>query len=207
MDASELAKLRVADAARAEWAEAHAPQAAGARQAEAELRARGLAERIPVTDAEVTAASAEPRETPAITPETWAQMKAEQAAQVEAGRQARAEASASLTPVTDAEVARYGASAEPKPEAEPGSAQDRSEALAGLREDVGELGAKVDALARQEAERAAERAEIAQAAIDEPSVREPQPEPSLEASWQPGDTQGYQEPSAAADAEPELEIG
>ena len=30
-----------------------------------------------------------------------------------------------------------------------------------------------------------------QAAIDEPVVHEPQAEPSLEASWQPGDAQGY----------------
>ena len=37
--------------------------------------------------------------------------------------------------------------------------------------------AKVDELARQDAERAAERAEITQAAIDEPAVREPRAEP------------------------------
>ena len=214
MDAGELAKLRVADAARAEWTEAHAEQAAGARHAEAELRRRGLterlAERIPVTDAEVAAASAEPRETPAIEPETWAQMKAEQAAQVGADRQARAEAAASLTPVTDAEISRYGASAEADPEAEAGAAeggQDRSEALAGLRQDVGELGAKVDEMARQDAERAAERAEITQAAIDEPSVRGPQAEPELESSWQPGNAQGQYEAAAERDAGAEMEMG
>ena len=116
--AADLARLAVADAARQEWAEAHAGLMARAEAAERELRARGLAERIPVTDAEVAAASAEPRETPAIDPEAWARMKAEQAAQVDAERQARAEASASLTPVTDAEIARYGASAEPEPEPE-----------------------------------------------------------------------------------------
>jgi hypothetical protein len=38
-------------------------------------------------------------------------------------------------------------------------------------------GSKVDELARQDTERAAERAEIVQAVIDEPSVRE---QPSLE---------------------------
>jgi len=37
-------------------------------------------------------ASAEPRETPAIDPETWAALKAQQTAQVEAARQARREA-------------------------------------------------------------------------------------------------------------------
>ena len=59
--AADLARLAVADAARREWAEAHAGLAARAEAAERELRARGLAERIPVTDAEVAEASAEPR--------------------------------------------------------------------------------------------------------------------------------------------------
>lgn len=75
--------------------------------------------------------------------------------------------------MTDAEIARYGAGAQPGPEpGVPESGQDRSEALAGLREDVGELGSEVDELARQDAGRAAERAEIVQAVIDESSVRE-----------------------------------
>jgi hypothetical protein len=43
--ATELAGLRVADAARREWAEAHASEAAQARAAEAELRRRDQAER------------------------------------------------------------------------------------------------------------------------------------------------------------------
>jgi len=43
--AGELAVLRVADAARREWAEAHAGKAAQARAAEAELRRRDQAER------------------------------------------------------------------------------------------------------------------------------------------------------------------
>ena len=51
--AADLARLAVADAARREWTEAHAGLAARAEAAERELRARGLAERIPVTDAEV----------------------------------------------------------------------------------------------------------------------------------------------------------
>ena len=58
--AADLARLAVADAARREWAEAHAGQAARAEAAERELRARGLAERIPVTDAEVATAAAQP---------------------------------------------------------------------------------------------------------------------------------------------------
>jgi hypothetical protein len=44
--AGELAVLRVADAARREWAEAHASEAAQARAAEAELRRRNQAERV-----------------------------------------------------------------------------------------------------------------------------------------------------------------
>jgi conjugative relaxase-like TrwC/TraI family protein len=315
----QLASLRVADAAHREWAEAHAPLEASAKAAATELRARHLEERIPVTDAEVAAASAGPRETPVIDPADLARWQAEQTAQVEAARQARYEAAARTcpvteaeverygaqldpetspeaarelaaqqaawnakmaaelaernealarafpvtdaelgkyggprpddgprpdpeaaaaakaaqaeqvaaerearreaaarqTPVTEAEVEKYGASGQPEPEFEleetgeipQFEAESRSEALAGLREDVGELGAKVDEMVRQDAERAAERAEMTQAAIDEPSVREPQAEPSLEASWQPGNAQGYQEPSASADAEPEMEIG
>jgi hypothetical protein len=45
MTAEKLAGLRIADAARREWAEAHASQAAQARAAEAELRRRDQAER------------------------------------------------------------------------------------------------------------------------------------------------------------------
>jgi hypothetical protein len=59
-------------------------------------------------------------------------------------------------------------------------------------------GSKVDELARQDAERAAERAEIVQAAIDEPLVRE---QASLEPSWQPGRAQGQYEPDAEAELE------
>ena len=142
-------------------------------------------------------------------------MKAEQAAQVDAERQARAEASARLTPVTDAEIARYGASAAPEPEAEaepemeaePEAAdagQDRAAALEEIRAEVDALSAKVDQLPDPAAER---RAEMAQAGIDEPVVHEPQAEPSLEASWQPGNAQGQYEPDATTDAEPEMEIG
>ena len=44
--AGELAVLRVADAARREWAEAHASEAAEAQAAEGELRRRDQAERV-----------------------------------------------------------------------------------------------------------------------------------------------------------------
>ena len=60
----------------------------------------------------------------------------------------------------------------------------------------------MDEFTRQGTGRAAQRrAEMAQAGIDEPVVHEPQAEPGLEASWQPGDTQGQYE----ADSEMEME--
>jgi hypothetical protein len=208
--AGELARLAVADAARREWAEAHADLAIRARDAETELRARGLAERIPVTDAEMAQAPTPGPETAPMDPARWAQLKAGQTARVQADREAEAERMARLTPVTDAELARYGTGAQAKAEPEgtaAAAARDQREALAGLREDIGELGAKVDGMVRRNAERAAERAGIVQAAIDEPSVRGPQAEPSLEPSWQPGADQGQYEPAPAQDAEPEMEIG
>jgi hypothetical protein len=46
-----------------------------------------------------------------------------------------------------------------------------------------------------------------QAGIDEPVVHKPQAEPSLEASWQPGDAQTRYERQAEQDADTEMEIG
>ena len=252
--AADLARLAVADAARREWAEAHTGLAARAEAAEHELRSRGLVGRIPVTDAEVAEASAEPRESPPIDPDVWAQWKAEQAAEREAYRQAEAERWADRIPVTDAELelakerdaARAEAeAASPETVGEPGtgretigsqssaawwmdyyarhpefSGRDREAGrtagevnperdaditdLAAARADLERLGELVDRIPDPAAER---RAEMDQAGIDEPVVHEPQAEPELESAWQPGDAQGYQEPAAAADAEPELEIG
>ena len=225
--AADLSRLAVADAARREWTEAHTGQSARAEAAERELRARGLAERIPVTDAEVATASAEPRESPAIDPEAWAQMKAEQTAQVDAERQGRAEAAAQLTPVTDAELARYGVQ-QPAPEleAEAESAQhdqvsgaerpflerdQRTAEMAEIHQRTEEIQEAVRRIPDREAERAAE---IEAAGENEPVAREPQAEPELEPSWQQGDAgadyeAGVQEPEPTAaieDAEAELEI-
>jgi len=91
MREAELADLRIADAARREWAEAHAGEAADARAAEAELRRRDLA-RTPVTDAEVAEAADREREAPPMDPEEWARLKAEQTAEAEAAKQARRDA-------------------------------------------------------------------------------------------------------------------
>jgi conjugative relaxase-like TrwC/TraI family protein len=204
--AENLATLAVADAARREWREATAAQETAAREAVAELRRRSMAEklgeRIPVTDAEVAAAAAEPRLFPVIDPAEAARWQAEQTSQVEADRQARAEAAARRTPVTDAEIARYGTGArrEPEPEAD-GVGQGRAAAFAEIRAEVDAVRAKVDQLPDPAAER---RAQMEQAGIDEPVVHEPQAEPSLEASWQPGDAQGQYEPDAGLDYEPEI---
>jgi conjugative relaxase-like TrwC/TraI family protein len=90
--------------------------------------ARGLAERIPVTDAEIAAASARPRETPAPDPAHTAKWRAEQAARIDADRQARTEAAARACPVTDAEIAKYGAGRqEPEPRPAPQPEPDMSE--------------------------------------------------------------------------------
>ncbi len=197
----QLASLRVADAARREWAEAHAPLEASAKAASRELRARHLEERIPVTDAEAAEAAAEPRETPPMDPAAWAAMKAEQTARVHAERQAEAERMARLTPVTEAEIERYGTGAEANG-ADVG--QDRGAVLEEIRAEVDNISAKVDELPDPAAAR---RAEMAQAGIDEPVVHEPQAEASLEASWQPGDAPGRHEPVPEQDTEPEVEIG
>jgi hypothetical protein len=199
--AADLARLAIADAARREWTEAHIGQAAQAEAAEHELRARGLPGRIPVTDAEVAEASAEPREAPAMDPAAWAQLKAEQTARVQADREAEAEKMARLTPVTDAELERYGAEAEAEGA---NTGADRAAAVEEIRAEVDTISARVDELPDPAAKR---RAEMDQAGIDEPVVHEPQAEPSLEASWQPGDAQGRYEPVPEQDTEPEMEIG
>jgi hypothetical protein len=90
--------------------------------------ARGLAERIPVTDAEIAAASARPREYPAPDPAEAAKWRAEQTARIAAERQARAEAAARACPVTDAEIARYGIGRqEPEPRPAPQPEPDTTE--------------------------------------------------------------------------------
>ena len=163
-----------------------------------ELSERGLAERIPVTDAEVAEASAKPREIPVIDPADAARWKAEQTAQAQADREARAEASARLTPVTDAEIAKYGAELD----AEPVRAkflEDMAEIQAGTKR-IGEL---VDQMPDRDAE---QRAQMEREIRDEPGIRPAQAEASLEASWQPGEAGGHHEVSADAEADMEMEL-
>ena len=188
--AADLASLAVADAARREWREATAAQETAARGAAAELRRRGIEDRIPVTDAEVAETSAQPRPFPEIDPAGAATWRAEQTARVEAGKQARREAAARATPVTEAEIAEVGT--ERQPEAGPADGGgDRAAVLKEIRAEIDAMSDKVDQFAAQDAAREAERrAEMDQADISEAAVREPQAEPSLEPSWQPGDAQG-----------------
>ena len=194
--------LRVADAARREWAEAHAPLEAAAKAASRELRAAawtsGSRSRTPRWP--------RPRRSrarrPPIDPETWAALKAraDRAGRRRAAGPGRGGGAADPGDrCGDRQVWRQRG-AEPEavtePEAEAARAaggQDRAAALEEIRAEVDALSAKVDQLPDPAAER---RAEMAQAGIDEPVVHEPQAEPSLEASWQPGDAQGHYEPQA-----------
>jgi hypothetical protein len=194
----QLGNLRIADAAHREWAEAHAGLEAAAMAAARELRERNLAERIPVTDAEVAEASAKPREHPATDPAEAARWQAEQTAQVEAGRQARAEASARLTPVTDAEIEKYGGQYGPAPVSPEMAAYDAD--MAEISANVERISEAADRKAEQEAAR---QAEIEEAAIREPSARA-EAEASLETPWEPGTDGGRDE--ASADFEAEMEI-
>jgi len=202
----DLARLAVADAARREWREATVAQEAAAREATAELQRRGLAERIPVTDAEVAEVSAQPRPFPEIDPAEAARWKAEQQADRDAYRQAEAEKWADRIPVTDAELERAQANDAERAEAEkdgrprvsPERAADEAN-LAEVRAELERVGELIDRIPDREAERQAQRAEIAA----EPGIRpEPEAEPSLEPSWQPGDAGGH----ADAEADFELEI-
>jgi conjugative relaxase-like TrwC/TraI family protein len=189
MHAEEIAGLRVTDAARREWAEATAGQETAARAAERELQRRGLAARIPVS---------EPDGESTREPETEAEFL-ERLPEIRAAAEAKAEQMARLTPVTDAEIERYGG----EPEAADTGA-DRAAVLEEIRAEVDAISARVDEIPDPAAER---RAEMDQAGIDEPVAHERQAGPSLEASWQPGNAQGYSAPQADQDAEPEMEIG
>jgi hypothetical protein len=201
MHGRELAGLRVGDAARREWREATAQSEAEARDSARELRSRGLAERIPVTDAEVAEASAKPREFPVIDPADAARWKAEQTAQNQADRAAEAEKMARLIPVTDAEVAKYGAD---RPDLEVSPERDADEAnIAEIRAELERVGKLIDRIPDRQAE---QRAQREQEAMAEPGIRPVEAEPELEPSWQPGEAGARHEPSASAEADMEMEL-
>ncbi len=176
----------------------------------------------------MAAASAEPRETPPIGPgRRGLSSRPSRPPRSRPTRQARAEAAARLTPVTDAELARYGVQ-QPAPEleAEAESAQhdqvsgaersvlerdQRTAEMAEIHQRTEEIQEAVRRIPDREAERAAE---IDAAGENEPVAREPQAEPELEPSWQQGDAGADYEPRASAPesaaeiegAEIELEI-
>jgi hypothetical protein len=205
--AEDLARLAVADAARREWAEAHAGRAEAAREAETELRRRDQADRVAQsggiaqerqveTDAEFDArldrmvadaearAAARAAESEAM-PEPQAEPEPEQAPEpvraAAAGQERQAEADARH------EAERAAAAAEPD--------------MAEIEDTVDAVDAQVDQMPDRDAER---RAEVEEAGINEPVMHEPQAEPVLESAWQPGTDSGQYE--AAVDAEAEAEM-
>jgi conjugative relaxase-like TrwC/TraI family protein len=158
--------------------------------------ARGLAERIPVTDAEIGAASARPRETPAPDPTQAAKWRAEQTARIAADRQARAEAAARACPVTDAEIAKYGAgrhepeswqAPQPEPEtAEPAGAEPDTPVLASqaarmdeIHQQVREISARLDELAMARARQAQQKA----AEVTSITIPSEDPDAAPSAAW------------------------
>ena len=162
----------------------------------AEQDPRGIAERVPVTDAEVAAASAKPREYPAPDPAEAAKWRAEQAAQIDADRQARAEAAARACPVTDAEIARYGTrrqEPEPRqaPQAEPGKAEParaepdttvlapQAAKMDEIHQQVQEISARLDEVAMARARQAQEKA----AEVTSMTVPSEDPDAAPSAAW------------------------
>ena len=159
--AEDLAGLAVADAARREWAEAHAEDAEAAREAEAELRRRDQAERIPappgadhwpMTDAEfsayldqlVAAAEAQPNAAPAPEAEAERAATAEPAGEAEA-RQDWLMPAAEFDQYLDRLVAeaegREWAPPEPEAETEP-EPQPGPSSEAELQEQLGRIVAR-----------------------------------------------------------------
>ena len=111
---------------------------------------------------------------------------------------------ARLTPVTDAEVEKYG-TAETEAEAEPaGEVAMHAE----IHEDLQHIGRQIDELAAQGAEADARRAEAQREMLDEPAPwqqAQAQAEASLEPSWQPGEAV-TDAGEAVADMDMEAEI-
>ena len=158
--AEDLARLRVADAARRDGGR---PRRAGSRGPVGDGRTsgRGLAERIPVTDAEVAAAAAQPRESSPIDPDVRAQWKAEQAAEREAYRQAEADKWAERMPVTDAELERHAELEAERTEAEAEAGDEAS--LAEVRAELDRVGELIDQIPDRQAEQRAQREQEAEA--------------------------------------------
>ncbi|MDQ2811543.1 MAG: hypothetical protein M3Z75_06595, partial [Actinomycetota bacterium] len=194
MATAQIAELTVADAARKEWAEANAEIITAARAASGELQRREVAEPIPMTDAEWAAAGQVPRDYPAPDPAEHAAQRQAQTARVQADREARAEASARLTPVTDAELEKYGAAVLDQNPARVAFLADMAEVRQGIDEIHDAVKAMPDAEARREAQMAGYAAE--------PGPRhQAEVEAGIEPAWQSGAGRDHAEP----ELEPELE--
>jgi hypothetical protein len=182
--AGELAVLRVADAARREWAEAHASEAAEAQAAEGELRRRDQAERV--------AQAGEDGQEPHV--ETDEEFLA-RLPQIVSEAEARYAAEAAKAEPEAAPAA--------EPEPEPGPEADQAEIYAEIHEDLAAIGeGNRELSARMDAEDA-RRAEAQQEAMNEPTVwqqleSQAQAEATPEPSWEPGE--------AMADMDFEAEI-
>ena len=215
--AQDLARLAVADAARREWAEAHAGAAEAARAAEGELQRRGNTERVAradepaqeqqvETDAEFHArldrmvAEAEGREwVPSPAPEPEPELLSEAEFHAKLDRMVtdaanRAAAAKAAEPEAPREAERAAAAADPERE-------QVLEDIAGIRDTVDAIDAEVERIPDSETVR---RADVEEAGINEPVMHEPQAGPELESAWQPGTDSGHYE--AAADLEPEIEM-
>ena len=164
----------------------HAPPEPATATAAAEPRQPGPAEPIPVTDAEIAAASAQPREHPAPDPAEAAKWRAEQAARIDADRQARAEAAARACPVTDAEIAKYaGERQEPETRPAPEPEPDRTGLAAHeakmdeIHQQVQQISARLDEVAMARARQAEEKA----AEVTSMSVPSDDPDAAPSAGW------------------------
>jgi hypothetical protein len=137
---------------------------------------------IPVTDAEIAAASAQPRETPAPDPTEAARWRAEQTARIEADRQARAEAAARACPVTDAEIAKYGAEPhELEHQAQPARTDFAAHAakMKEIHQQVQGISACLDEIAMARARQAEEKA----AEVTSMTVPSQDPDAAPSAAW------------------------
>jgi conjugative relaxase-like TrwC/TraI family protein len=205
----DLARLAVADAARREWREGNAVLEATALAASKELQRRGLAEHIPVTDAEVAETSAKPREFPVIDPAEAQRWSEAQTESVRASREAQAEKMARMIPVTDAEIEKYGADPAPAPEPDLGPAAPERAAFEADMAEIRAYGRRIDEKIDAMPDRSAGRAAQMAGHIAEPSIR-PEAEAGIEPAWAPGTHSGRdepaREPAPEADAEAEMEI-
>ena len=189
--AAELADLRVADAARREWAEAHAGGAEAARAAEGELQRRDQAERVSSTE---STGNAEAR------PESWPMPDAEFMAyldEIVAADATRKEAAA---------AAEAGAGRDQQQPGRELQADGQADVYAEIHEDLQQIGRHIDELSAQMDAEDVRRTEAQQEMLNEPvpwHQPQAQAQAALEPSWQPGEAVAV---AAEAEAGMEAEI-